>query len=253
MAPAKKGSAKPAAALSANYAWNSVPVEERLDILSKAHASGLMAGIGSMLVMGTIGYGFDNIWILAIGVSIGFFFVPMFSSYSWRRNKPAAILAYLAARAVSRRYAYGYECPDLEVILIYRGECREIFDNREDAQMESQRLGVSAADLSRKKSVWIALLRGAVVVLSERRGGAKLEFYTPITNEVVLRKAGTEEDLSESAVVIEGVSMADGRTIILDSRSRGAQYVFEKQLGRLIFNYRSPFARREERDPSAPL
>lgn len=240
MAAAKGGT------LSVNYAWNAVPVEERLDMLSKAHASGLMAGIGSILVMGTIGYGFDNIWILAAGVAMSFFLTPMFSSYTWRRTKPAAILAYLAARAVSRRYAYGYDCPELEVILIYRGEYRELFDNREEEELERQRLGDGSADLMRRKPVWIALLRGAVVVLSERRGGAKLEFYTPITNEVELRKAKTSEDLSESAVIINGVGPGAGRTALIDSRSKGAQYVFEKQLGRLIFNYRSPWMRRQE-------
>jgi hypothetical protein len=235
-----------AGALSVNYAWNSVPVEERLDILSKAHASGLMAGIGSLFVMGSIGYGFDNIWILACGVGFSFFLAPMFSSYTWRRNKPAAILAYLAARAVSRRYAYGYDCPDLEVILIYRGEFREIFENREVEELERQRMDVGAADLSQKKQVWIALLRGAVVILSERRGGAKLEFYSPITNDVTVRKSRTEEDLSESALIVQGVGPGQGRKVLIDSKSKGAQYVFEKQLGRLVFNYRSPWARRQE-------
>lgn len=252
MPPQKQGAKVAKSALSINYAWNSVPVEERLDILSKAHASGLMAGIGSMLVMGTIGYGFDNIWVLATGIGLGFFLVPMFSSYSWRRNKPAAILAYLAARAVSRRYAYGHDCTDLEVVLIYRGEFKELFDNREEEELERQRLDMSA-NIYRKKTVWISLLRGAIVVLSERKGGAKLEFYSPITNDVKVRKATANEDISDSAVIIEGIGNAEGRTILLDSPSRGAQYVFEKQLGRLIYNYRSPFARREERDPSAPL
>lgn len=230
-------------ALRIDDAWNAVALEERLELLSRAHANGVAAGIATILLLGTIGYGFDQIYLLLVGIAVAFFSVPMFMSYSWRRAKPAVILAYLAVRTVARRYAYGYNLTDLDIILIYRGNMREVFDNRETEEMVKRQQEVSfdstnPDDMS--KSVWICLLRGAVVLLSERAGGAKLEFICPITNEVVLRRPSGSESNSESAVVIEGVQMSKGRTIIIDTISKGAQYVFEKQLGRLIAEYKAP-------------
>jgi hypothetical protein len=90
------------------------------------------------------------------------------------------------------------------------------------------------------RQVWICLLRGAVVLLSERAGGAKLEFLAPVTDELVVRKPRSNETGSEHAIVVEGVGISKGRQIVLESTSRGAQYVFEKQSLRLIAEYKPP-------------
>lgn len=229
-------------AFSVDDAWNTVALEERLDLLSRAHAHGIMAGLASFALLGTIAYGFDQIYVLAGGFVAAFFMVPMFTSYSWRRGKPALILAYLAARTVSRRYAYGHNLSDLDIVLIYRGVMREIFSDRVAEEMTRQRQDVDfdAPENIGYKNVWICLLRGAIVILSERSGGAKLEFIAPVTNEVEVQKAPAEEGLSDGAVIVEGVQMSKGRRIILDSTSSGAQYVFERQLQRLIAEYRPP-------------
>lgn len=229
-------------ALSIDDAWNAVALEERLELLSRSHADGILAGVACFALLGSIAYGFDEIYILAGGFIAAFFIVPLFMSYSWRRGKPALILAYLAVRTVARRYAYGYNMTDLDIILIYRGTMKEIYQNREEEEMIRQRQSVdfdSAGD-GETKSVWICLLRGAIVLLSERDGGAKLEFIAPITNELEMRKPRPDESDAENALLIEGLNMSKGRTIILESRSLGAQYVFEKQLGRLIAEFKPP-------------
>ncbi len=229
-------------AFSIDDAWNTVALEERLDLLSRAHAHGIMAGLASFFLLGSIAYGFDQIYILLGGFLAAFFLVPMFTSYSWRRGKPALILAYLAARTVSRRYAYGHNLSDLDIVLIYRGVMREIFANREDEELTRQRQSVDfdSAGADDDKPVWICLLRGAVVILSERTGGAKLEFIAPVTNELGIDKADRNEGFSDNAIMLEGVQMSKGRKIILDSPSSGAQYVFGRQLQRLVGEYRPP-------------
>jgi hypothetical protein len=231
-------------ALSVDDAWNAVALEERLELLSRTHAHGILAGVACFLLLGTVAYGFDEIYLLFGGFIAAFFVVPMFMSYSWRRGKPALILAYLAVRTVSRRYAYGYNLSDLDIVLIYRGRMREIYRDREQEEMIRQRQEVdfTSAPDDDEKQVWITLLRGAVVLLSERDGGAKLEFIAPVTNELVLRKPRAEEEGSDSAIVLEGTQMSKGRTVIIESRSYGAQYVFERQLGRLIAEYKPPIS-----------
>ena len=227
--------------LSVDNAWNAVALEERLELLSRAHAHGILAGLGSFALLGSIAYGFDQIYLLGGGALIAFFVVPMFMSYSWRRGKPAMILAYLAARTVARRYAFGYKMLDLDVVLIYRGTMREVYKDRESEEMVRQRQEVGFnVEVDGEKEVWITLLRGSVVIMSERDGGAKLEFITAINNDTVVRKARPDEGGTESSLVVEGVTISKGRVIMLNSKALGAQYVFEKQLGRLIVEYKPP-------------
>jgi hypothetical protein len=226
-------------ALSIDDAWNAVALEERLELLSRCHADGVLAGIAAFGLLGAIAYGFDEIYLLAGGLVAAFFIVPLFMSYSWRRGKPALILAYLAVRTVSRRYAYGYNITDLDIILIYRGTLRELYRNREEEEMVKQKQTVDfGSNNDVEKPIWICLLRGAIVLLSEREGGAKLEFLAPVTNELLVRKPRGEESESDTALIIEGLNMSKGRTIVLDSRSVGAQYVFERQVARLVSEFK---------------
>ena len=118
---------------------------------------------------------------------------------------------------------------------------KEIFQSREQEELIKQRQSVDFdSSTYHTKEVWICLLRGGVVILSERAGGAKLEFISAITNELGVRKPGRNEELSANCVIIEGVGQTKGRSIALESRSPGAQYVFEKQLSRLVAEYKSP-------------
>lgn len=228
-------------ALSAKDAWNAVALDERLDLLARCHAHGIMAGFAGFVLLGAIAWGFDEIYILAGGFVAAFFLVPMFMSYSWRRGQPALVLAYLAARTVSRRYAYAANVSELDIILIYRGELTEIYKDREQEEMNRQKQEVDFdSPVDKSKQVWVCLLRGAIVIMSERAGGAKLDFLAPVTDELVVRKPRSNESGSDNAVVIEGVGISRGRMVLLESTSRGAQYVFERQTNRLIAEYKPP-------------
>lgn len=223
------------AALSVKNAWNAVALEERLELVSRAKAQGLVAGVCFILLTGSIGYGFDRIEFLFGGMLASLFVGQLFSFYSWRSNKPEAILEYLAARSVARRYAYGYRMPDLDVVLIFRGFYEQIFTDEELGQLyESTKTVDFSTKAASKKEVWICLMRGAVVILSERRGGAKLEFICPVTAEAVLRKPRPDEEVSDEALVLEGCGPTKGRIAAITSQYPGAFLVFEKQLQRLL-------------------
>ncbi|HMO18257.1 MAG TPA: hypothetical protein PKA63_13345 [Oligoflexia bacterium] len=215
--------------------WQSVALEERLELISKCQASGFLAATANLMVVGSIAYGFDQIWLLAAAVASSFFVFPLFSSFTWRSGKPSLILAYLAVRTMARRYGYSFDLPNLDIILIFKGEYKELFDTKEQEELYKQKQKVdfdNISELSRK--VWVVLMRGGVLVMSERRGGAKLEFISTISHESTIKNTEENIDPSERACIIEGVAQSKGRKILLKSRHKGAHYVFEKQFGTLI-------------------
>lgn len=114
MAPAPRSRS-----LASDEIWQSVSLEERLDLISRSHASGILSSILTLFVVGSIAYGLDKIWLLAVAVGCAFFTFPLFSSHTWRTGKPSLILAYLAVRTVARRYAYAFDLPNIDIILIY--------------------------------------------------------------------------------------------------------------------------------------
>lgn len=227
--------ARDAGVLSIDRAWQSVSLEERLELISRAKAQGLMAGLAFVLLMGTVAYGFDKIWLLAGGGLGSTLIMPLFTSHSWRRGKPELILNYLAVRSVARRYAYGYGLANLDIIIIFRGMMEERFQSMEEEQMKKEREEINVESTPQdKKEVWICLMRGALVILSPRLGGAKLEFVAAVAVDLVCRRSKSVDHASEEALVIIGSSPNPGRTVVLTSNYPAALYVFEKQILRLI-------------------
>lgn len=207
-----------------------------MELVSKANAEGIVAATGFVLMMGSVAYGFDQILILAFSSVVSLLIIPFVTNHSWRRNKAKAILSYLAVRSVARRYAYGHHITDFNMVLTFRGRMREVYDSPEEWQQANQNSQVDfGSGMNAEKAVWICLMRGAVAVLSERLGGAKLEFLGPVCPELKCRKPLPKEQVSERAVVIEGAGISKGRTIALESDYPAAIYVFEKKLSRLIF------------------
>ncbi len=228
--------AAPKPNLSIDDVWNTVALEERLELISRAHAQGAIASVVFMVYMGAVAYGVDMIWLLAVAMFGAMLVFSLFSGYVWRTGKPQLILSYLAVRSVARRYAYGYSIPELDVILIFRGQMRELF---EEGTLDEQKQNVEFDSSSvGDRDVWICLLRGAVLILSERAGGAKLEFIAQVSEEIDCRKPTAKEDLSDRSIVVQGAGISRGRQVGLSSRYPGAMYVFEKQLLGLIFEHR---------------
>lgn len=215
--------------------WHSVALEERLELISKCQASGFLAAVVNLFVMGSIAYGLDKIWLLAAAFGGSFFVFPLFSSYTWRSGKPSLILAYLAVRTISRRYAYSFDLPNLDIILIFKGEYKEIFDTKEQEELHKQKQKIDFnSSISEYKKAWIVLMRGGVLILTERKGGAKLEFITTYTHESTVVPSEEGSEYGERACIIDGMAQNKGRKVLIKSRQKGAHYVFEKQYSALI-------------------
>lgn len=223
------------ASLSVEHAWNSVALEERIELISRAHGEGIVAAIAFIALMGSAAYGFDQIWILFGSFFGSMLVVPLFSSYCWRRGKPELILKYLAARSIARRYAYGCSITDLDIILIFRGFIEETFRNQEEELLRKSSESIDLDSPGKEiKEVWICLMRGGVVTMSERSGGAKLEFVSTIERDMTCKKATTQDDAPEGALAITGTGQHRNRRILLWSNYPAAQYVFERKLLKLI-------------------
>jgi len=229
------------AALSEENAWNSVALEERLELVSKCQADGLIAALGFTFMMGAVAYGFDKIYLLLGSVFGALIIMPMFSSYSWRKGKPALILNYLAARSMARRYGYTSNISELDVVLIFKGETSQEFLN--EAEQLDHLIG-KHEDIDEgqqpKVPVWVCLLRGGVVLLAESQGGAKLLYSSPIGTEMVCATVRDEEGNPTGEISIVGIAHAKGKKVTISSRFPAAFYVFERQLQRLIFESPDP-------------
>lgn len=219
---------------SIELAWQAVSLEERLELISKSQASGIIASIACIMTMGAIGYGLDQIYFLVAGFASCTFIFPLFSSYCWRRGKPALILAYLAVRAVGRRYAYAFNVPDIDIVLIYRGVMKQHFRDEEEEEYARQTLTVGVdTSIGAPKDVWIMLMRGGLLLLSEEPGGAKLEFLSHISHESIVAPSD-DPDMPEGTLQIRGVGSSKGQEILLGSRYPGAHFVFTKQLEYIV-------------------
>jgi hypothetical protein len=226
------------ASLSVELAWNSVALEERLELISRANAEGLIAGATFVALMGSVAYGFDEIWILFGSFGGAFLFTPLFASYCWRRTKPELILKYLSVRSVARRYAYGVGLSDLEIILIFRTMLEERYENagQEVILRSEERIDFDSNTSARKREVWVVLMRGAVVALSERQGGAKLEFISALSNECKVQKNPIPDSDDDFEVLLTGTTgQSKGKRLAFSGMYKGALYVFERQLSRLIY------------------
>lgn len=222
-------------ALSIERAWHSVSLEERLELIARSQAQGILAAFALVAFIGAAAYGFDKIWLLAASFVGALMVMPMFSSYSWRRGKPELILKYLSVRSVARRYAYSLSITDLDIILIFQGEMADQFTSEEDKFVQLSARDTEFGDSrTGSRPVWICLLRGGVILLSEKPGGARPEFITQILPDTSVRRAKAEDDAPDGALIISAGGQQKGRQVILWSRYAAALYVFERWLTRLI-------------------
>jgi len=123
----------------------------------------------------------------------------------------------------------------IDIILIYKGIMQEMFQSKEEEVFFKQNQTVDFdSTLEESKNVWVVLMRGGIVVLSERKGGAKLEYVTPLTKDSSVVQC-EDDDYGRPSCLIEGVGAHKGRKVRLSSKYPGAQYVFLKQSERLIY------------------
>ena len=236
-------------ALSIDDAWNSVALEERLELVTNCQARGIAAALCFGLYMSAISYGFDQIMLLGFAAAGSLLVFPVYAAKKWREQKPVLIMKYLAAHTVCRRYAYGLKFSSYNLVLLFRAELNEEFVSMEEQnrylKQRSIELGQEILEYE-PIAVWVALLRGGVVMISEQRGGAKLEYASTISG---INEAALEEDpqrLGTKLVRMSSSGLARNRKISLTSRYPGVLYVFERQLKRLNVEHKSAEARDEQ-------
>lgn len=218
-------------AINLKNAWNSVALEERLELLNSAKAHGIIAASASFFFIGAVAYGFDKVWLLVAASCSAFIVMPLFTNHSWRQGKSKLILSYLAARSIARKHAHNQRLDHLEILLLFRGKVHPQYASEEEAIIARQTSDVEIEGSNASgKDVWICLFKGGIVALSERRGGARVEFLCGITPNFSIKK-GAVKELPPSALL---VTTGDGKKVAFSSSYPGALLVFEKQLTKLI-------------------
>ncbi len=197
--------------------------------MNRAHSKGVAAALSCILLAAPTAIGFQHstlFWCSFLVAPLIFQFV---SGRSWRALRPRIMLEYLAARTAARRYAYVVKASNLSLKMVFRGELEHIFE-------EEDVLGEMEASLENLKNipVWVALFGDAVIMMSERYGGAELQFGHVLNDKISIEASspsGGGEYAQDREMTFEYVDKLFGRKKI-KLRSQhfpAAMVVFEKE------------------------
>ncbi len=208
--------------------WRQIPPEEKIELLSRANSAGFMAALMLVLTGATFAVGLQMKWFLWGSLIVSPLVFQIVAGRAWRALKPSVMLSYLGARSAARRFAFIAKSKELTLRLLFRGEIEEQFISEDvESQLEE------AIGSIRHATVWVALFEDAVVMLSERPGGAEAEFAHPITDTLHVESRSTDgkDYSSKKELVIRYSSKLVGdRQITLRSKYPAALIVFEKAL-----------------------
>lgn len=201
-------------------------------MMARAQSRGILTAFIAILICSTMAVGFQMPWLLWGSLVISPFVFQFATGKAWRDHRPKVLLEYLAARAVTRRYAFAVSAKDLGLKLIFKGRIEEEYSDSNvqdalDRAFESQR----------DTDVWVTLFNDAVVVISERYGGARCELASPFNDRLMVESVNeSKTEYSRGKTVI--ITLTD-RTLVkrrfrLTSRYPAALVVFEKQIQQLL-------------------
>jgi len=207
--------------------WRQIPPEEKLQLLSAAHAKGVSAMLGSIVLAATLAVGFENPWILWSTILLSPLVFQFVSGKQWRARRPRTMLEYLGARSASRRFAFSLKGDDLQLQLLFRGEVEHDFGEDVLSQLDASVEGKS------KAAVWVALFGDTVVLMSEARGGAKLEFghRTNASLDISVDNHGGSDYSNEKEITLRSTDgTSKGKSVKLTSKQSAAMVVFQKKV-----------------------
>jgi hypothetical protein len=209
--------------------WDSIPPEEKFEMLAKAQARGVGAAIMLIIVGCTlaVGFRFDVLMWGALLVSpLLFQFV---AGKAWRDMRPPMLLEYLAARSAARRYAFANKSQDLGLVLIFKGEFEPLAATAELEETFGKAFNAISG--------WIALFNDCAVVIAERPGGAECLFAQILNDKLGIagRSESGEEYANDRELILTfQTKRGDPRRVKLTSRYPAALVVFEKKAQQLI-------------------
>lgn len=224
------------AVISIDSAWSSISLEERLSLVVRCQAHGVKCALIVAAYSSAIAYGFDEIWLLSASLLIAFMTMPVAAAKTWRKEKPKLILQYLAVRSLSRRYAVGLNYSDISPVILFRGALADLDSESSNDTPTSKgtRSPQTIKPAVDPVNVWVCLLRSGLVVLREDTGGAKLEYYTPMSDQLRITDEEHSRKPGQIQVTIAGTGSAKKRKVCLTSDHQGDLYVFSKKAQRLI-------------------
>lgn len=210
--------------------WRSIPPEEKLDLMSQAHAKGILAAFITLLLGGTIAVGLHLSWILWGSLVSSPLVFQFAAGKAWRGLRPKLVLEYLAARSAARRYAFSNKGKDLTVTMMFRGRLEQQFEEE-----KGQEALEAVLANNKEAAVWIALFGDSVVMMSEHPGGAKVELAQVLNDrlEVESRGGSGESDYSngrEVLLTLRDKRLDAERHYKVTSNHAAALVVFEKKL-----------------------
>lgn len=211
--------------------WRIIPPEEKLGILAAAQGRGVLWALSSVIIGATFAISFQVPAVLWTSILVSPLIFQFAANRRWRTLRPKAILEYLAARSVTRRYAFAIKSEQLEHILIFRGKLRH--ESEQMSELDSDDIPSGRTDID----VWIALFPDCVVVISEQRGGAILEFGHLFNSRFSADSiaADGKEYSSQLQVFLEYNDRKYGKhSVCLTSQHVAALNIFEKKMKELI-------------------
>lgn len=208
--------------------WRLVPPEEKFQMLAKSHAKGTMAVFGTIIISSAIAIGLKLNWLLWCSLLFSPLIFQFIAGKTWRDIRPRAVLEFLAARSVVRRYAYSLKAKNLGVQLMFRGYMRmELPDQKVNDAF------IALEEASTKTLLWISLLDSAVIVISEGRGGAHLDFGHLIDETLIIEGRsddGKEYSNFREVVLSSQLPKFKGRKYVISSIYPVALNAFERKL-----------------------
>jgi len=212
--------------------WRNVPPEEKFEMIARSHSRGVLAAFIGILLGATLAVGLQIPELLWAGCLLAPFVFQFASGKAWRDHRPRVLLEYLAARAVTRRYAFTVSAKDLGLRLIFKGVLEEEYSDEKIQEALNE-----AFENQRRLEVWVALFNDAVVIISERIGGARCELASPFNNKLAVEAVNPGKgDYTVGKTII--LTLTDRthvkRRYRLTSKYPAALVVFEKEIQSLL-------------------
>lgn len=210
--------------------WRQIPPEEKFELLSRAHASGLFTAIIMVVIGSTIAISLQMNWILWSSLLISPLVFQFAAGKAWRDLRPRIMLEYLAARSASRRYAFANRSQDLTLSLIFKGTLEQQFE--EENLQEALEAMISQ---TKDAEVWVALFSDVLIMIAERPGGASLQFAHLLDDKLKVSSNAKEKKSDytndkEVYLTYKDRATATDKQFKLTSRFPAALAVFEKRL-----------------------
>lgn len=222
--------------------WRQIPPEEKFEMIAKSHSRGFMSAFTAVVVCCTLAVGLRVPWLIWTSLIVSPLIFQFTAGKAWRALRPRTMLEHLAVRSAARRYAFAHHSKDLGIVTVFRGTLEEQFaeDNIEQA-LEA------AVENLKESAVWVALFNDAVIMLTERAGGADLRFAHLIDDELDVTSESPQsgkEYASDHTVLLRFPDLRTNlpRTFRLTSKHPAALIVFEKKLLQLKTQVKQPAA-----------